>query len=97
VVNYTSTYIPYAQNEGIDLCQDSDGDGVNDVADLDDDNDGVPDLQEGCLPSALDMRTVTWTAADATMNVTAPDAGSLRAEGSGWREQVFQPDLYPAT
>lgn len=29
-------------------CQDSDGDGTNDHADLDNDNDGIPDSEEGC-------------------------------------------------
>lgn len=30
---------------------DSDGDGINDIDDIDDDNDGVPDLREYCNPS----------------------------------------------
>ena len=40
--------------DGFGILQDSDGDGVADAADLDDDNDGIPDLDEG---SATDVDT----------------------------------------
>ncbi len=43
VINYTSFYDVYATNTAINACTDTDGDGIKDVDDLDDDNDGVPD------------------------------------------------------
>ena len=46
-INYTSTYSAYAINDAINACTDTDDDGVNDVFDLDDDNDGVLDTEEG--------------------------------------------------
>ena len=47
-INYTSTYSAYAINGAINACTDTDdSDGVNDVFDLDDDNDGVLDTEEG--------------------------------------------------
>ncbi|KMQ61639.1 hypothetical protein ACM46_16760 [Chryseobacterium angstadtii] len=46
VTNYTSTYNAYAINSSINACTDSDGDGITNVNDIDDDNDGVPDKVE---------------------------------------------------
>jgi hypothetical protein len=45
-INYTSTYSAYAINDTINACSDTDGDGVNDVFDIDDDNDGILDTVE---------------------------------------------------
>jgi hypothetical protein len=45
-VNYTSTYSRYALNSTLNLCTDTDGDGVGDLIDIDDDNDGVLDAAE---------------------------------------------------
>ncbi|OXB08655.1 hypothetical protein B0A81_10155 [Flavobacterium plurextorum] len=46
VVTYTSTYNLYAINSSIKACTDTDGDGIVDVIDIDDDNDGVLDSVE---------------------------------------------------
>ncbi|MGN6438370.1 MAG: DUF4347 domain-containing protein, partial [Agriterribacter sp.] len=45
-INYNSSYNDYAVKRTINACTDSDGDGVRDVNDIDDDNDGVPDATE---------------------------------------------------
>ena len=45
-VNYTSTYASYALTNTINACTDTDKDGVRDVVDLDDDNEGVLDAVE---------------------------------------------------
>ena len=37
----------------VNSCVDTDSDGVNDVFDLDDDNDGVLDTEEGCQILAI--------------------------------------------
>ncbi|KAI9549370.1 hypothetical protein GHT06_003736 [Daphnia sinensis] len=42
-INYSSTYSLFALNNTINVCTDTDGDGIRDLFDLDDDNDGVLD------------------------------------------------------
>uniref|UniRef100_UPI0029310868 Ig-like domain-containing protein n=1 Tax=Pedobacter gandavensis TaxID=2679963 RepID=UPI0029310868 len=51
VVNYTSTYHQFAIAKNLASCVDTDGDGLNDIVDIDDDNDGIPDAIEspGCF------------------------------------------------
>ncbi|SIR40321.1 hypothetical protein SAMN05421682_1244, partial [Chryseobacterium indoltheticum] len=46
VPNYTSTYNLYATNLAINACTDTDDDGINDLTDIDDDNDGILDATE---------------------------------------------------
>jgi hypothetical protein len=49
---YTGTYTyNYAINANINACADNDGDGVSDILDLDDDNDGVLDTIECPIPT----------------------------------------------
>ena len=45
-INYTSTYSPYAVSDFLAACVDTDSDGVNDLLDIDDDNDGILDATE---------------------------------------------------
>ncbi|BDB56358.1 hypothetical protein SHINM13_06540 [Flavobacterium ammonificans] len=45
-INYTSTYTSFALSNTINACTDTDGDGITDVRDLDDDNDGILDSIE---------------------------------------------------
>ncbi|RYZ50407.1 MAG: hypothetical protein EOP49_14045, partial [Sphingobacteriales bacterium] len=52
-VGYTSTYNLYGTNALLNLCLDSDFDGVPDVKDIDDDNDGVLDTEEGSFCGSL--------------------------------------------
>ncbi|WP_211230234.1 autotransporter outer membrane beta-barrel domain-containing protein, partial [Algoriphagus marincola] len=61
-INYTSTYNEFAINDEINACIDTDGDGIGDVFDLDDDNDGILDTDEGDadidgdgIPNRLDL------------------------------------------
>jgi hypothetical protein len=62
-INYQSTYDPYALSDNLAACVDTDGDGINDLVDIDDDNDGVLDHEESpdCFlsPSEVDMIEVT--------------------------------------
>ena len=46
VINYTSSYDPFAISANLAACKDTDGDGVSDNVDLDDDNDGILDAVE---------------------------------------------------
>jgi hypothetical protein len=46
VINYINNYSLYALNNSFTVCADTDGDGIKDVSDIDDDNDGVLDATE---------------------------------------------------
>ena len=75
-INYTSTYSAYAINDAINACADTDGDGLNDVFDLDDDNDGILDIDEGF--SINDLLPQLWLdATDYNGNGTVYSDGTL--------------------
>ncbi|SEJ84041.1 Peptidase family S41 [Dyadobacter sp. SG02] len=60
---YKASYTySYAANKAYNVCSDSDSDGVKDVADLDDDNDGVLDAVESpaCFYTAAEAGTVAY-------------------------------------
>ena len=87
-INYTSTYNPYALNNTVNSCVDTDSDGVNDVFDIDDDNDGVLDTEEGCQILAYDLTTLTWDT-DAAMTVTTANSSTLQGTStSGWKSAL---------
>ena len=87
-INYTSTYNPYALNNTVNSCVDSDSDGVNDVFDIDDDNDGVLDTEEGCQILAYDLTTLTWDTA-AAMTVTTANSSTLQGTStSSWKSAL---------
>jgi hypothetical protein len=46
VINYTSFYDPLATSANLAACKDTDGDGISDNIDFDDDNDGILDAVE---------------------------------------------------
>jgi hypothetical protein len=48
-----STYTQYALTPSINACSDSDNDGIGDIIDIDDDNDGVLDTTEDCDASSV--------------------------------------------
>ncbi len=52
-VTYTSVYDTYAKNSSKSLCKDTDGDGIADFIDVDDDNDGILDTVESNCPPAI--------------------------------------------
>uniref|UniRef100_UPI0040481754 tandem-95 repeat protein n=1 Tax=Algoriphagus sp. TaxID=1872435 RepID=UPI0040481754 len=62
-VNYTSTYTLYALSNAINACLDSDSDGIKNLVDLDDDNDGVLDAVESpsCFVSASEWNSMNKT------------------------------------
>ena len=56
-INYVSTY-SYAIDNNLNACADTDGDGIGDLIDIDDDNDGVLDTDEDGTPDYLDPDTL---------------------------------------
>ncbi|WP_241321806.1 tandem-95 repeat protein, partial [Belliella aquatica] len=59
IINYILTYSPFATSPYFAICADTDGDGISDIDDLDDDNDGILDAVESpnCFQSANDWNT----------------------------------------
>jgi gliding motility-associated-like protein len=66
VVNYSSQYDPYALSKNLAACKDTDGDGIFDLFDIDDDNDGILDAVES--PDCF-MKTEEWNTIDKTIQV----------------------------
>jgi gliding motility-associated-like protein len=63
VVSYTSTFTNFARSSSINVCLDSDSDGVADVFDFDDDNDGILDSIEqiSCSGTGVDLSSITFS------------------------------------
>jgi len=61
ITNYASTYTQYAINSALNVCTDTDGDGIIDLNDIDDDNDGIVDATESpaCFYTAAEANTIT--------------------------------------
>lgn len=60
-INYVSTYVDFAKSATMNVCADSDNDGVPDILDIDDDNDGVLDATESpdCYLPATFLQVAT--------------------------------------
>ncbi|BDB52317.1 hypothetical protein GENT11_06290 [Flavobacterium ammonificans] len=59
-INYTSTYTNFALKNNLNACLDTDSDGISNLVDLDDDNDGVLDTEEfNCSPARLNKTGIT--------------------------------------
>jgi hypothetical protein len=80
-INYVSNYGSYAVDAALNVCLDSDGDGVVDVIDLDDDNDGILDSVE----SQDCENAVLITPASATSSpVFGGNIANFTIDGSGF-------------
>ena len=78
IINYTSTYNPYALNNTVNSCVDTDSDGVNDVFDIDDDNDGVLDTEENeTNTSSLPVFNVTSSNSNTSNTDTKTVSGTF--------------------
>ena len=87
-INYQSTYGLYAIRSNLNLCADSDGDGIGDLIDIDDDNDGVLDAEEvssDCqLLGGIDMSSLTFNNNTFIGIDQFPDSISIRRLGGSW-------------
>ena len=61
--SYPNTYAEYATNTTFNACLDTDGDGIVDLVDIDDDNDGILDTEERehCGLNQVDFQDVNFT------------------------------------
>ena len=59
-INYKTNYTNAVLNATINGCIDTDEDGISDLIDIDDDNDGVLDINEGGEYVGYDISTLTW-------------------------------------
>jgi len=109
-VNYTSTYSIYALVRTVNACTDTDSDGVKDLVDLDDDNDGVLDSIEngpfGCVQSPACVNNASLSASTSATG-TAPtgwtnfgNGGSVDINQGNWQISYGQATpsrtLFPA-
>lgn len=74
VVNYILTYTQYALNTSIKVSADLDGDGVTELLDYDDDNDGIPDVVEspGCFYTEAEAKVITAVTTELTLATNVP-------------------------
>ena len=77
-INYTSTYDQYAIFPNVNACNDTDGDGVADITDIDDDNDGVLDTQE----DVCNVQPVVYVYAYPSLNQTGSEVQPLYTLGT---------------
>ena len=80
-INYGSTY-GLALDDNADACTDTDGDGINDLIDIDDDNDGILDIVEQAASNCQYLGTTTDFTGytfnnDAQVAVTAVSQNSI--------------------
>ncbi len=76
-----------AYRENAALLQDSDGDGIPDVQDLDDDNDGILDVNEGPAAASVDLATFTgWNTDTITGSINGVQISLTLGNGVIWQE-----------
>jgi gliding motility-associated-like protein len=91
-INYTSTYALYALSNTKNACTDTDSDGVKDVIDLDDDNDGVLDSSESasCLTYGVDLNNLSFSGSA----ITSKTSNSINSAGGGaWKSSYSYENL----
>ncbi|PCH76100.1 MAG: hypothetical protein COB98_07235, partial [Flavobacteriaceae bacterium] len=101
IADYTSTYKDMGMNPLINLCADSDGDSIFDVIDLDDDNDGILDTDEGniCVievPDSSGLGKISYThwvvgPADGLGQLEPISLGFIENDANGLPSSSFTP------
>ncbi|MBK9584299.1 MAG: hypothetical protein IPO48_21150 [Saprospiraceae bacterium] len=79
-ITYSNTYNLYALNSAVNLCTDTDGDGVIDFTDLDDDNDGILDAVESpsCFLHEAEAVTIVSITSDMITNTSLAPATKIQ-------------------
>uniref|UniRef100_UPI0025C29EED hypothetical protein n=1 Tax=Daejeonella sp. TaxID=2805397 RepID=UPI0025C29EED len=92
-VNYISTYSPYATSKNLATCVDTDGDGVKDILDIDDDNDGIVDAVESpaCFFTAQDF--VRPTSVSTELDIYSTNVISNAIDNSATTYSAFNGSL----
>jgi len=99
ITNYASTYTQYAINSALNVCTDTDGDGIIDLNDIDDDNDGILDVTEQNCSTNVVAKTGIIVSNPANINYTFRAGYTLSnlVDGSGGNDYVmFAPNGAPA-
>ncbi|WP_300978615.1 discoidin domain-containing protein, partial [Flavobacterium sp.] len=68
-INYVSAYDSFGLDKNVSLCADADGDGISDLFDIDDDNDGVADyIEDNCQAGVVISKTGVIVSKPATIS-----------------------------
>jgi len=99
-INYESTYDLFALASHLDVCADTDNDGIGDLIDIDDDNDGILDIQEqssDCsFVGATDLTTLTFNNVAVGIDQFTDSLSIRRISGSwssSYSNQLFERPL----
>ena len=90
---YKGTYVyKFAISASENACLDTDSDGLGDLLDIDDDNDGILDLTEqtNCITSGIAINTLTFSGSAITAS-TASTVSS--AGGDAWKTSYSDQNL----
>ncbi len=83
-INYTETN-HLTIDDTLDVCADTDGDGIGDILDLDSDNDGIldEDEQDCTATTTINPTDLTWHG-PGSLNISSPSANTIVATGTTW-------------
>jgi len=99
-INYESTYSLFAIANHLNVCADTDMDGIGDLVDIDDDNDGILDIEEqssNCsYIGATDLTTLTFSSSQVGIDQFKDSIAIRRISGSwvtSYSDQAFEKPL----